>query len=244
MAHINLKSRERIFRETSGISDAEKRILGEMLLPERFPNAKGIMSAIPGIVRREEETPKAGYIPLGFVSWRRIKGRRLRLGAFASPGEILRTASPEETAAKVDGLNAEAQDRTPALTVLRKLRSRWGIRPFSLGVWGSAAMELETGHAYTHRHSDLDVRLLPTKPALYEDLAAGLQIILDSAAEFNLNIDAELRTAQGYGVSLKELLGNGTTVLGKRQTDVTLMQKHDVFAGLKNIPPAPVSVYY
>ena len=231
LLHIDLPGRERIFTEIAE-KGYDAKAVGEMLLPERFPNEEGIASAIPGIARREEFSPRDGFIPVGFASWRSSENGRLRIGSFAAPAEIVTAVTPEEVAAKMAVRSESFVARTPALAALGSLRGQWGDRPLRLGVWGSAAMEIETGHAYTHRWSDLDVRLLPGGPVVKDELDLCLGMILEAETIHGIRIDAELRVTGEYGISLKELLGNGVTVLGKGRTDVALLQKTEVFAGL------------
>ena len=61
MAHISLPGRERVFAELAERGFDENAV-GEMLLPEKYPNERGIRKAIPGIVRREEFSPRQGWL--------------------------------------------------------------------------------------------------------------------------------------------------------------------------------------
>lgn len=49
---------------------------------------------------------------------------------------------------------------------------------------------------------------------------------------FHLRIDVEADLPSGYGVQLRELLGSGRTLLGKGLTDVALLPRAKVLAGL------------
>lgn len=229
LLHLSKEGRERIFAELAAKGFAEQGV-GEMLLPERFPNDAGIGSAIPGIVRREEFAPREGFIPIGFASWRSGENGRFRVASFARPEEIAAKVTPEDVAAKLPQ-KGEAACKTPALQALAALQKGWNF-PLSLGAWGSAAMEIETGHAYTHQWSDLDVRLLPQGAIGKETLEQCLATILNAEESFGIRIDAELRLADKYGISLKELLSRSVTVLAKGYDDVILIQKPDVFEGL------------
>lgn len=237
LTHLSLAGRERIFLELIGLGHQE-RAVGEILLPERFPNERGIMAAVPGIVRREEFAPRPGFLPVGFAAWRSGESGRLRVASFALPEEIVAKTNPEEVAAKIP----DAPGRTPALNALRYLRNSRRFPALRLGVWGSVAMEIETGHPYTHEWSDLDIRLLPTGPADRETLARCLDAVLDAERAFGIRIDAELRLPGEYGISLKEFLNEGATVLGKGRADVVLLRKPDVFAGLGGCSAAPASI--
>ena len=81
---ITREGRERIFEAIMALGYDEK-ICGELLLPEQYPSRNlercpgcAGQPPIPGIVRREEMNPRAGYIPVGFVSWRSSEAGRLR----------------------------------------------------------------------------------------------------------------------------------------------------------------------
>lgn len=226
LTHISLAGRERIFAELLGLGHRES-IVGEMLLPERFANDRGI-KAVPGIVRREELAPRPGFLPVGFASWRSGENGRLRVASFALPEEVIAKVSPEDVASKM----ADAPGRTLALAALRDLRDSWRFAALRLGVWGSTALEIETGHPYTHQWSDLDVRILPTAPIVRDELKQCLAIVRKVEKKHGVRIDAELLALGGYGISLKELLSGGATALGKGLKDVALVQKTDVFAGL------------
>lgn len=227
LAHLNRAGRERIFAELLA-KGVDERLIGEMLLPERFPNEVGIAAPIPGIVRREEFAPREGFVPVGFASWRSGENGRLRIASFAKPEEIASVADPETVVAKTP----ERDARTPALKALQRLWKTWGFPNLRLGVWGSAALELETGHLYTHDLSDLDVRISPSASVDKTILQQCLDVIFAAEKNFGVRIDAELRLSGGYGAALKELLNEGATVLAKGREDVTLFQKTDVFASL------------
>ncbi len=238
LLHINAAGRERVFAELAG-KGYGKDALGEMLLPERFPSSGGALRAVPGIARREDFSPRQGFVPLGFVSWRADESGRFRVASFVRPDEIIAASSPEEVAGKADGLDAARAERTPCLAALAHLRREWPepLRAaFRLGVWGSAALEIETGLAYTHQWSDLDVRLLAVRPVERGALAACLDVILAAEAAYGIRIDAELLALGEYGISLKELLREGVTVLGKGLSEVVLLQKSEVFARLAGTP--------
>lgn len=223
LLHLNRSGRERLFAELTAEGYAEQAV-GEMLLPEEF--GKG--PPVPGIARREEFSPREGFIPVGFVSWRSGENGRLRIASFIRPEEVASSISPEEVMEK-----AGCSRRTPAMAAVIRLREAWenGLAGYArLGVWGSAALEIETGRPFTHQYSDLDVRLTFPPRLIRKNAVACLETILAAEDEFALRIDAEVLLPDGYGVSLKELLQQGATVLGKGLHDVALLRKTAVFA--------------
>lgn len=230
LLHLRFDARERVFAELVA-QGHERRILGEMLLPELFPNAFGLHVPVPGIVRREENAPREDMIPVGFSSWERSANGRLRAASFVRPDEIATASTPEAVLAKLD---VRGQAALPsALAALAALRENWPTPPETarLGVWGSAALELETGYPYIDNRSDLDVRIAPCVPLSGDSLRAWLDGIMEMEERFAVRIDAEVSLPSGYGVSLKELLRPGVTVLGKGLLGVTLLRKTEVFAG-------------
>jgi len=229
--YLNLSGRKRIFEELVGKGFDEQHI-GKVLLPERYNDGEGITAAIPGVVRREESEPRKGQIPVGFASWLSSESGRLRIASFALPEEIIAAVTPEEVAAKAAVLDAAAMGRSPAIMAFAHLSGAWNDLPMKLGLWGSAALEIETGYAYTHQWSDLDVLLLPTGPVERGALQHCLNMVLAAEKKFNLRIDAELIAHGRYGMSLKEILSGSSTVLGKGLTDVVIIQKTDLFASL------------
>jgi phosphoribosyl-dephospho-CoA transferase len=178
---------------------------------------------IPGIVRRPDSTVPAASVPVGFCSpWAGPEGR-LRVAAVVSCAEILRVTSPYVL------LGAPLPERTPslrALAVAQRLAERLGL---TLGAWGSAALEIYTGLPYTHQESDLD---LLVAPAPLEILECFMAEILGLEERYALRVDVELDLPAGYGVQLKELLGEGRMVIGKSFADVALLPRARVLSQL------------
>lgn len=235
LLHLSRAGRDRIAAELAELGH-DARAVGEMLLPEAYPNEHGITAPPPGIARREEFAPREGFVPVGFVSWRAAENGRLRTGSFAAPEEIEAVTSPEGAVDKLAAWDAARAERTPALAALGRLRADLEAMPVRLGVWGSAALEIETGLPYTHAWSDLDARLLPEAPLSREALEAILALVTAVEGDFGIRVDAEIRAAGEYGIALKELLGSGVAVLGKRATDAALLSRKDVLAGLAGFP--------
>lgn len=218
---ITRAGRERILAEA--VRAGFPRGLWEpMLLPETPP--------LPGIVRRDESGDGRGMIPVGFSSWIRIDSGRARLPGFVRPEEVTGSRSPFDivTASPAD---VGRVDRTPALRALRRLADAFAAESARFGVWGSAAMELAMGKPYTHDGSDLDILLEPSAATEARALRGWLAIARDAEREFGIRVDAEVALNNGYGVSLKELLGEGRTVLGKGSLDVRLFDKNDILCG-------------
>ena len=235
---ISSQGRERILNNAlaQGMRERDCRtlLLPEWYAPEVLRDTKyRYCDSIPGIVRREEGETPTGFIPVGFSSWKKADGQKIRLAAFVTPDEIVATATPWDVLAQMRGDTTKAQ-RTGVLSALAEFVQNEDESVFSLGVWGSVAMELLTGYFYTRADSDLDIILKVTgKPEdekkIDATLSDWLEVVKRIESKFDLRIDAELSLSNGYGVSLKELFRSGQTVLAKGQTDVVLLSKSKIF---------------
>lgn len=171
---------------------------------------------VPGIVRRAER--REARLALGFVPQRRLSsGNRLRIAAYAPSDAVRKLRSPYELAQEdfpVRNLSMEAVQRLCALALAR------GI---TIGVIGSAGLEIATGLPYTDEASDLDMLL---KPAPHRLLAEFYREAKEMYPRLVLDFEVEL--PNGYGTKLAELFMDGRSVLGKSVCDVRLLQKEDI----------------
>ncbi|RUS68117.1 Phosphoribosyl-dephospho-CoA transferase [Saezia sanguinis] len=235
---ISREGRERIFRELQEQGMLQQNY-EQVLLPEICPPDVGRYAcsgpdvSIPGIVRREEGHKRDGLIPVGFSSWQQPDGNKLRIPAFVAPSEIAAVFQPADVLEPLRRGQVKCE-RTTALCALSSLMEQENRALFSLGVWGSAAVELLTGYFYTREDSDLDILFTPS-PASLNSVDAALilrdwmDIVIQSEHEFHVRIDVELSLPNGYGVSLKELFSHGHTVLAKGPADVVLLPKKEIF---------------
>lgn len=206
----------------------DREVCEDLLLPEPQdaagrPHSKndGKFYAVPGIVRREEASPKHGAIAVGFTSKHSSSLGRLRIPAFVYPQHVVRARDPFEVLGAA--LNSsQLFTRTPALQALAVISSA-GLQDAALGVWGSAGMELATGYEYTHNQSDLDILLRPEGPLKRCLLDIWLKSVLRAEQTFGIRIDAEIQFSGGYGASLKECCKGPVKVLCKGLFDVKLL---------------------
>lgn len=236
---IAQEGRERILEEIATLG-YDKIICGELLLPEKYPSRNlkrcpGCVGQppIPGIVRREDTNPRKGYIPVGFVSWFSSKMGRLRIPSFVHSDEIESIWYPDSAFTKALSIHKSSLRQTPAMRAVAKLLELRGAIPAAVGLWGTAALEVQTGYPYTHGRSDLDILFSMNQPAGRTELHSCLAIVQALEKEFAIRVDAEVTLSSGYGISLKEFLREGATVLGKGPYDVILMQKEEVFTSLR-----------
>ena len=212
-------ARQRIVDELAAFIGAEgdNRNYAQILLPQQAG------ARIPGIIRRDETDRAGGRIPVGFSSPSHGPGGRIRVAAFVDSADIIRVTTPYEL---LLGNFTQHNKCTHALAVCRNAADELDL---DIGVWGSAALELYSGLPYTHDESDLDL-LVAAAPQTV--LAAFLKRINTIENRFDLRIDVEVDLDNGYGVHMKELLGNGRTLLGKSQCDVALLPRAQMLAQL------------
>jgi phosphoribosyl-dephospho-CoA transferase len=212
--------RRAIFEELAG-RDAEDIMLRERLGRVLLPDEAGVR--VPGIVRREDGAPRAGCLPVGFTESISGEENRLRIAAFARFEDVVRVTSPYEIT------SMPIPRRTACTEALAAAKARAWSMGLLLGVWGSAAMELYTGLPCTREGSDLDL-LVAAAP--HEGLLRFMVEMRGLEERFGLRIDVEVDLPNGYGVQLKELLGQGRTVLGKSITEVALLPREQMVAEL------------
>jgi phosphoribosyl-dephospho-CoA transferase len=218
---ITDSGRDAILADLAG-SSPDGPLLRERYAPVLLPEMAG--ARVPGVVRREEGPLRPGWIPVGFSA--PVPGRdgRLRVAAFVRREDIARRTSPYELLSWPG-----PPPRNPCTGALAAARREARALGLSLGVWGSAASELYTGLPCTHQDSDLDLLVAPApREALFE----FLRKIADIERDFALRIDIELDLPNGYGVHLKELFGQGQTVLGKSLADVALFPRERLWTEL------------
>lgn len=217
LVDISDSGRRAILSKLAGDTPSNLERLADVLLPERAG------ARVPGIIRREELYPRQGCIAVGFCGRAPDENGRLRLAAFADLQDIVRVTSPYEL------LSIALPQRTPATRALKAARDEAGELGLDLGVWGSVALELYTGLPYTHNESDLDL-LVTAAPA--KTLGRFLDAIRNLEMCCKLRIDVEIELPEGYGVQLKELLGNSRTVIAKSVDGVELLQREQIVAEL------------
>jgi phosphoribosyl-dephospho-CoA transferase len=220
LVDISDAGRECILAELAGSGPdrpALKQKFGRILLQEQA----GVR--VPGIVRREDVSPRAGCIPVGFCEPVSRGDGRLRVAAFAPMEEVIRVTSP------YDLVSLPILRRNASNVALAAARTHAEEIGLELGVWGSAAMELYTGLACTHEGSDLDLLIAA---ASAKKLSLFMDEMTDMEERLGLRIDMELELPNGYGVQLKELFGKGRTVIGKGINGVALFSREQMLAEL------------
>jgi phosphoribosyl-dephospho-CoA transferase len=174
---------------------------------------------IPGIVRREENRPIEGAVPVGFSSPEAHGDKRFRVGAFVPSGEIVAIRSPYQV------LEGRFSTRTPCLRVLPEIRRVAEDMAIRLGAWGSAGLEIETGLPYTHDGSDLDLLVEPTELGCLD--AFGRQAF-STGRRYGCRVDIEIDLPSGYGINLLEWLSGSNLLLGKALHGVDLIPRSSI----------------
>jgi phosphoribosyl-dephospho-CoA transferase len=176
----------------------------------------------PGIVARQPQG--AAGLVVGLSAPYRKDGMRLRAYADLPPDCVVSVRSPYQVAASL------AQPTVPDLPVFQAAREVVGVaRRFGLacGVFGSCALELETGLPYCHEASDLD---FVVELADRETLSAFSEAVGAIGQRCSVAADGEVELPGGWGVKLAELLDDGSTVLTKGFNDVRLIEKEEAYA--------------
>lgn len=171
---------------------------------------------LPGIVRREERNPVAGMVPIGFVSPYLQNGRRMRLPAFVYPDDIVEISSP------YDLVERAFNSRTSSLKLLGGLRHIARQSGITLGVWGSASLEIYTSLQYTHPQSDLDLLVAMSD---VQNLKKFFTVAMGFSRQYDCRIDMEIDLAGGFGVQAAEFLSDTDCVLGKGIDEVVFLSK-------------------
>lgn len=214
---ISDEGRRGVISELAGNDRVLMETLEDILLPERAG------ARVPGIVRREESHPRSGFIAVGFCGAVTGKEGRMRIPAFVKPEHVVQVTTPYEL------LSMPIPHRTPGTSALVDTRAQAGALGLSLGVWGSVALEIYTGLPYTHKDSDLDLLVTAASEVALRRFFFEIKILEE---RFCLRIDAEVDLQNGYGVHLKELLGDSHTVIGKSLTGVELFSREQVLSEL------------
>lgn len=188
------------------------------ILVEGFENRQ-----IPGVMRREEGRTIDGAIPVGFASPFLPEGQRLRVAAFVPQQEIRAIITPYEV---LNWANSRRNGCLQALEECKEAAQELGV---SLGVWGSAGLELFTGLTYTHNRSDLDLLMTVSS---YPSIERFYSRLVGVGNRFGCRIDLELDLPNGYGVKAAELFMQTKDVLGKGISDVGLFPKEEITAML------------
>ena len=109
MVDVSDEGREFILTELAGggnDSTVLRDKFGRILLPEKA----GVR--VPGIVRREEVSPRAGCVPVGFCEPVSRGEARLRIAAFARTEDVIRVVTPYEL------ISTDIPMRTASMTAL------------------------------------------------------------------------------------------------------------------------------
>lgn len=177
---------------------------------------------IPGIVRRAERT--SHLLPVGFVHPQRFQERRLRVGSYVKVEEAERTVSPDQL------LQMHFVARSRCMQAAAEVACLARSAAVSVGILGSAALEIATQLPYTDAASDLDILI---GYGAYEAVYETCRQIEEIGTRNQLKIDIEVSLPNGYGIKAQELLMKTQTILGKSLTDVKLLKRSQVQTLLK-----------
>ncbi len=172
---------------------------------------------IPAIVSRQFEC-EDGFVQCGITSAELYDGNRLRIGLTVQKEKILRCVTPFEVLE-----NSVCEVKKQVLEDLIKLGNENGLL---VGFYGSLAMELITGKAYTNDNSDIDIYVKKSDKCSLESFYKGL---IELEEKHKIKIDGEFEIYDVFGVKIKELFNSQKTVLAKGIDSVEIFEKSDVF---------------
>jgi len=178
---------------------------------------------IPGIVRRQDDKIREGYISLGFASLNKFEGSRLRIPFSVRLDDVVRVTGPYEVVLK------QNSRRTACLAFLADVCTAAEDSGLEIGVWGSAAMELYTGLPYTTEGSDLDLIVKPGYPGVLKDF---YETIKTAGRKHNVRVDAELDLPDGGSVKLEEFFMSSGTLLSRSLYEVELIRRESLMKTL------------
>jgi phosphoribosyl-dephospho-CoA transferase len=209
---ISNKERQRIGKQYLSACPLNQRDFGK----EVFFNTK---YSIPGIARREESSQDRSLLPVGFVPCTKYCGQRLRIAAAVYMTEVEDVVCPEKI------LRMPFIPRNKCMSALADINAWAAAQSLSLGVLGSAGLEIFTGVPYTDKDSDLDLLMNACSffhiKKIYDQLQAISRI-------YAVSLDLEISLPNGYGVKAAELFMETRTVLGKSLQDVVLLKREEI----------------
>lgn len=202
------------------LEDLKKKISSEELIL-----ANEVLQANYPAIARREFNYFGKDIPCGIVHPLLQNGRRYRLGIFVPPHAVEKITTPYEV------FTMDFSVRNNCLLALKKIIIFSKSSPnFTLGIIGSAGLEICTGNFFTHDNSDLD---LLVKNCDYQKTLELYSVISSIGEKYSTNIDLEIELSNGYGIKAAELLMDTKFILGKSLEMVTLLERATVMKLLK-----------
>ena len=182
-----------------------------------------LRNSLPGIVCRPVTDVAADQLQLGLSFPFRERGVRVRSSIVADRKEIARVTCPYKVVARPGLSSSTLQNTLDRIVVLAN------IRGLKIGLIGSAALEIFTGHAYTRASSDLDLIVEATP---HDTLLHFYMALSKISEEHERAVDVEVILPDGNGVKLGELVGQSRKVLAKSLTEVCLLNRDSILRTL------------
>ncbi|MCW2307159.1 phosphoribosyl-dephospho-CoA transferase [Rhodobium gokarnense] len=176
-----------------------------------------LADAIPGIVCRPTQACPEDGGQIGFSFPFRIGEERVRSAVPVCADQIESYVTPYEV---MERAGASPRVVHPVLIDLRKVAAAAGI---TLGLIGSAAMQVVTGLDYVRPDSDLDVLV---QAGTAQQLQWFWQEICDLKVRTGTAIDAEIDMQGRCGVKLSEYMSDAEVLLAKSISGVELIDRN------------------
>lgn len=189
--------------------DIGKEHLGELLLDRHD------FGTVPAIVRRQENK-KEGFLDVGWSSWKRKDGLRIRVPLTVREADVEQMISPYEVFLMKERWPKQVRED------LKRLFSAGEECKADIGLIGAVGMEVLTGLPYTGPESDLDIIIGSRTDSDLGDFSRRL------GTDFERRVDAELQFPGIGGVKLGDWMGEGQSVLVKSLDGAALYKKKEL----------------
>lgn len=178
-------------------------------------------SVIPAILRRQDGE-SAGYVQVGWSSWRISDEVRFRVAVEVPVSSVERTVTPYEV---FDNQEYWPEGLREQLTQVKELAHQCGIK---VGLIGAAGMEALTGMPYLRDPSDVDL-------IIQKEKGGCLQIFYEELCRIpGRRLDMEFQIPGWGGVKLSEWVSDSQTVLVKGAQSVVLEEKEALLPYINN----------
>ena len=180
--------------------------LGELLLDRHD------FGMVPAIVRRQENK-KDGFLDVGWSSWKRKDGVRIRVSLSIREADVEQIISPYEVFLRKERWPGQVSE-----DLMRLCLSGEKYR-VDIGLIGAVGMEALTGLPYIDPDSDLDIIIRSRADSDLDGFSRSL------GTGFKRRVDAELQFSGIGGVKFGDWMGKGQSVLVKSLDGAMLYEK-------------------
>jgi len=181
---------------------------------------------IPGIVKRQQNVKETQKIEVGFSTHLYHDGSRIRINGNVLESDIDKVVTPFDISDEIMK-NSRTEPFYKKEKQLKEIIQVGNKMGFSIGVFGSLALQWITGLTYCNENSDLDLYIQKKdQEAEVEKFSIFLSEI---EKQEKMHIDAELeyqnKFGECYGIKLKEYVSKQHTVIAKGLYTIEVFMK-------------------